>query len=138
MIMSWKYSLQQTTINALKDVTCRRFMGIAYHLTNHSNRADMSLAIPGLIVGATYGTLRTQTPVLFSIFSGAQWFAIGTTFFSIRSSLLNSEGLRNWWNLTRGVPLVPLPEYGKSTLQHPTLPSQTRKLLMGCVTQASD
>ncbi|KAL1606430.1 hypothetical protein SLS60_003834 [Paraconiothyrium brasiliense] len=72
------------------------------------------MTIPGLIVGATYGTLRTQTPVLFSLVSGAQWFAIGTTFFSIRTSILNSTGLQNWWNLTRGAPLLPIPDHGPS------------------------
>ncbi|KAF1971067.1 hypothetical protein BU23DRAFT_556344 [Bimuria novae-zelandiae CBS 107.79] len=66
-------------------------------------------AVPGLIIGATYGTLQTQTPVLFSLVSGAQWFALGTTFFSIRSSILSSTGLLNWWNITRGAPLHPLP-----------------------------
>ncbi|KAK3213743.1 hypothetical protein GRF29_28g857528 [Pseudopithomyces chartarum] len=71
-------------------------------------------AVPGLVIGATYGTLRTQTPVLFSIVSGAQWFAIGTTFFSIRTSLLNSTGIHNWWNVTRGAPLLPLPVNGSS------------------------
>ena len=37
--------------------------------------------------------------------SGAQWFAIGSTFWGIRSSLLDSTGLLNWWNATRGAPL---------------------------------
>ncbi|KAF1957971.1 hypothetical protein CC80DRAFT_470109 [Byssothecium circinans] len=64
-------------------------------------------AVPGLFIGATYGTLRTSTPVLFSLASGAQWFTIGTTFWSIRSSILNSDGLRNWWRTTRGLPLIP-------------------------------
>ncbi|KAF1834680.1 hypothetical protein BDW02DRAFT_579367 [Decorospora gaudefroyi] len=64
-------------------------------------------AIPGTAFGAFYGTLRTQTPVLFSIISGAQWFAIGATFWGIRTSMLNHAGLLNWWNLTRGAPLHP-------------------------------
>ncbi|KAJ4290593.1 hypothetical protein N0V90_010811 [Kalmusia sp. IMI 367209] len=64
-------------------------------------------AVPGFLVGATYGTLRTQTPVLFALFSGAQWFAIGGTFYGIRTSLLHSTGLQNWWNTTRGAPLLP-------------------------------
>ncbi|KAF1847034.1 uncharacterized protein K460DRAFT_363147 [Cucurbitaria berberidis CBS 394.84] len=61
-------------------------------------------AIPGTVIGAFYGTLRTQTPVLFSVISGAQWFAIGTTFWAARTSVLNQDGLLNWWNITRGVP----------------------------------
>ncbi|PVI01424.1 hypothetical protein DM02DRAFT_613594 [Periconia macrospinosa] len=64
-------------------------------------------AVPGLIVGATAGTIRTQTPVLFSLVSGAQWFAIGTTFWGVRSSILQQDGLRNWYYRTRGIPLVP-------------------------------
>ncbi|KAH7067496.1 hypothetical protein BKA63DRAFT_424138 [Paraphoma chrysanthemicola] len=61
-------------------------------------------AIPGLVTGALYGTLRTQTPALFAIFSGAQCFAIGSTFWLTRTSVLNHSGLSNWWNITRGAP----------------------------------
>ncbi|EMD87946.1 hypothetical protein COCC4DRAFT_143191 [Bipolaris maydis ATCC 48331] len=64
-------------------------------------------AIPGTVIGALYGTVRTQTPVLFSIASGAQWFALGSTFWGFRTSLLNQNGLLNWWNLTRGAPIYP-------------------------------
>ncbi|KAF2646427.1 hypothetical protein P280DRAFT_464649 [Massarina eburnea CBS 473.64] len=64
-------------------------------------------AIPGLAIGATYGTLKTSTPVIFSIVSGAQWFAIGTTFWSVRSSILNRDGLQNWWNTRRNAPIIP-------------------------------
>ncbi|OAL46638.1 hypothetical protein IQ07DRAFT_647591 [Pyrenochaeta sp. DS3sAY3a] len=73
-------------------------------------------AIPGTTVGAFYGTIRTKTPVLFALISGAQWFAIGTTFWTARTSILNQTGLLNWWNSTRGGPiyhrddLVPSPE----------------------------
>lgn len=62
--------------------------------------------MPGLIFGATVGTLRTQTPVLFSLAAGVQWFAIGSTFWSVRSTILQRDGLQNWWNQTRGAPLV--------------------------------
>jgi hypothetical protein len=64
-------------------------------------------AVPGLVTGALYGTLRTQTPTLFSIFSGAQCFAIGTTFWMTRTAVLNHTGLLNWWNVTRGAPMHP-------------------------------
>lgn len=37
--------------------------------------------------------------------SGAQWFAIGGTYWGVRTSVLNHTGLLNWWNLTRGAPL---------------------------------
>lgn len=63
--------------------------------------------MPGLITGAIYGTLRTQTPILFSLASGAQCFAIGTTFWTARSSILSQTGLRNWWSITRGLPAIP-------------------------------
>ncbi|KAL1797687.1 hypothetical protein ACET3X_004293 [Alternaria dauci] len=77
-------------------------------------------AIPGIVIGAFYGTLRTQTPVLFSIVSGAQWFAIGSTFWGIRTSILNHAGLLNWWNITRGAPSYPLNDL------HPTTSDRVR------------
>ncbi|CAN9257153.1 unnamed protein product [Alternaria alternata] len=72
-------------------------------------------AIPGTVIGALYGTVRTQTPVLFSIVSGAQWFAIGSTFWSIRTSVLNHAGLINWWNVTRGAPSYPRNDLSPTT-----------------------
>ncbi|KAJ4320095.1 hypothetical protein N0V94_003565 [Neodidymelliopsis sp. IMI 364377] len=62
-------------------------------------------AIPGTAVGAFFGTLRTQTPILFALASGIQCFTIGATYWSARTSILNSDGLLNWWNATRGFPL---------------------------------
>jgi len=67
------------------------------------------------VIGAFYGTIRTQTPVLFSIVSGAQWFAIGSTFWGIRTSVLNHAGLLNWWNLTRGAPVYPRTDLNPTT-----------------------
>ncbi|KAI4954362.1 hypothetical protein J4E91_002075 [Alternaria rosae] len=72
-------------------------------------------AIPGTVIGAFYGTIRTQTPVLFSIVSGAQWFAIGSTFWGIRTSVLNHAGLLNWWNLTREAPIYPRTDLNPTT-----------------------
>lgn len=34
-----------------------------------------------------------------------QCFALGTTFWTARSAIINSDGLLNWWKATRGVPL---------------------------------
>ena len=34
-----------------------------------------------------------------------QCFAIGGTFWTARSAILNSDGLSNWWKATRGIPL---------------------------------
>jgi hypothetical protein len=60
-----------------------------------------------MVTGAFYGTLRTQIPVLFAVVSGAQCFAIGTTFWMTRTTILHQTGLLNWWNFTRGAPLYP-------------------------------
>ena len=67
--------------------------------------SNVFLAVPGTAIGAFYGTLRTQTPVLFALASGAQCFILGGTFWAARTSILNSDGLLNWWNSTRGLPL---------------------------------
>ncbi|KAF2733583.1 hypothetical protein EJ04DRAFT_513086 [Polyplosphaeria fusca] len=63
-------------------------------------------AVPGAIQGAFFGTLRTSTPIIFSLISGAQWFAIGSTWYAARTALLQRDGLLNWWNQTRGAPLI--------------------------------
>jgi chorismate mutase len=63
-------------------------------------------AVPGTAIGAVSGTLRTQTPVLFAIASGLQCFALGSTFWTARTAILNPDGLTNWWKATRGLPLV--------------------------------
>lgn len=62
-------------------------------------------AVPGTAIGAVSGTLRTQTPVLFAIASGIQCFALGSTFWTARTAILNQDGLSNWWKSTRGLPL---------------------------------
>lgn len=62
-------------------------------------------AVPGTAVGALSGTLRTQTPILFAIASGIQCFALGSTFWTARTAILNPDGLSNWWRATRGLPL---------------------------------
>jgi hypothetical protein len=82
--------------------------------------ANFVSAIPGLATGAFYGTLRTQTPALFAIFSGAQCFAIGTTFWMTRSAILNHTGLLNWWNITRGASMHPRNDL------NPSLPDKVR------------
>ncbi|EOA87281.1 hypothetical protein ACJQWK_10139 [Exserohilum turcicum] len=76
-------------------------------LAQHAALVGGASAIPGTVIGAFYGTLRTQTPILFSLASGAQWFALGTTFWGFRASILNHSGLLNWWNITRGAPIHP-------------------------------
>jgi hypothetical protein len=80
---------------------CRRWalLSYAFKLTKS--------AVFGLVTGAIYGTLRTQTPTLFSIVSGAQCFGIGFTFWATRMSILNHTGLLNQWNITRGAPIHP-------------------------------
>lgn len=61
--------------------------------------------MPGTTIGAISGTLRTQTPILFAVASGIQCFALGSTFWTTRTAILNSDGLLNWWRATRGLPL---------------------------------
>ncbi|KAF2197339.1 hypothetical protein GQ43DRAFT_381238 [Delitschia confertaspora ATCC 74209] len=61
----------------------------------------------GITVGSIAGVLRNTTPVLFSIASGLQWTTIGFTFWSIRSSMLQRDGLYNWWSISRGLPTKP-------------------------------
>lgn len=76
--------------------------------THHNHHTQLTPpALPGTVIGAFYGTLRTSTPILFAVVSGAQWFAIGSTFWGIRTSMLNHAGLLNWWNAGRGAPLHP-------------------------------
>ncbi|CAI6340923.1 unnamed protein product [Periconia digitata] len=77
------------------------------YLARQAAQIGAGAAVPGLIFGATVGTIRTRTPILFSLASGVQWFALGSTFWAARSSILHRDGLQNWWNTTRGLPLVP-------------------------------
>ncbi|PSN66101.1 hypothetical protein BS50DRAFT_574561 [Corynespora cassiicola Philippines] len=81
------------------------------HVVRQAAFIGGAAAIPGTITGAFFGTLRSNTPILFSIVSGAQWFGIGSTFYTIRTSILHSPGLQNWYNRTRGVPLVPRTDF---------------------------
>ncbi|KAF2276372.1 uncharacterized protein EI97DRAFT_433213 [Westerdykella ornata] len=73
-------------------------------------KVGAAAAVPGFAIGGIFGTLRTTTPIFFSVVSGLQWFAIGTTFWSVRTSILDNVGVRNWWNMTRGAPFSPRPE----------------------------
>jgi len=73
--------------------------------------------VPGLLLGATYGTLRTQTPILVSLYSSTLCFGIGSTYWGIRSAILDQVGLENWWRLTRGQPLLPRTDLGPSPSQ---------------------
>ncbi|KAH7384161.1 hypothetical protein DE146DRAFT_217393 [Phaeosphaeria sp. MPI-PUGE-AT-0046c] len=77
------------------------------HVAQSAALVGGAAAVPGFVTGALYGTIRTQTPTLFAIFSGAQCFAIGTTFWATRTAILNHTGVLNWWNVTRGVPMLP-------------------------------
>ncbi|ORY15274.1 hypothetical protein BCR34DRAFT_558971 [Clohesyomyces aquaticus] len=63
--------------------------------------------VSGIAIGAIAGTVRSNTPVLFAAASGIQCFTLGATYWGIRSTVLNSDGLRNWWAITRGIPLTP-------------------------------
>ncbi|KAF2011440.1 hypothetical protein BU24DRAFT_281217 [Aaosphaeria arxii CBS 175.79] len=77
------------------------------HVAQQAVQIGGAASIPGFVIGAFTGTLRTSTPILFSLVSGIQWFALGTTFWAVRTSVLNHVGLQNWWNSTRGAPILP-------------------------------
>ncbi len=47
----------------------------------------------GLFVGATSGILRSTTPVLFSLVTGAQWFALGSSYYGKPSPLCPSSSI---------------------------------------------
>ncbi|KAF2190244.1 hypothetical protein K469DRAFT_699849 [Zopfia rhizophila CBS 207.26] len=78
-----------------------------FYVARQSTQIGGAAGITGVLFGAVAGTLHSQTPVIWSIASGAQWLAIGTTFWATRTSILNRDGLLNWWSLTRGAPLRP-------------------------------
>ena len=46
------------------------------------------LGTGGLLLGGLFGTIRTRTPILFSLAYGCQCFALGSTFWVARSSIL--------------------------------------------------
>jgi hypothetical protein len=58
-------------------------------------------------VGAIGGTIVSKSPRLFTLLAGVQWFTGGTTFWTVRSALLD-DGLKNWWLRSRGQPLEPI------------------------------
>jgi len=46
----------------------------------------------GLFVGGVGGVLRSNTPTLFALLSGAQWFTLGSTFYGSRAVVLRTWG----------------------------------------------
>ncbi|ERT01228.1 hypothetical protein HMPREF1624_02470 [Sporothrix schenckii ATCC 58251] len=46
----------------------------------------------GLFVGAASGIVRSTTPVLFSLVTGAQWFALGSSYYGSRSAIISAWG----------------------------------------------
>lgn len=89
-------------------ITCAPYLELRSTTPTQSQFNKLTiLAVPGLAIGAFYGTLKTTTPALFSIASGAQCFAIGTTFWTARTAILHQDGLQNWWNVTRGASMIP-------------------------------
>lgn len=76
-------------------------------VARHASIAGVATAIPGTMFGAYRAKRLSPFPVLFTIASGLQCFGIGFTYWGARTVLLNKDGLTNWWNRTRGVPLRP-------------------------------
>ena len=54
---------------------------------------DFSIGSTGLLLGGAYGIIRSQTPALFAIASGFQWFALGSTYAITRA------GISHAWNI---------------------------------------
>jgi len=46
----------------------------------------------GLVVGGFAGVIRSNTPFLFALASGIQWFALGSTFWASRGAILHAWG----------------------------------------------
>ncbi|KAK1768570.1 hypothetical protein QBC33DRAFT_535419 [Phialemonium atrogriseum] len=49
----------------------------------------------GLFTGAVAGIVRTSTPVLFSVASGAQWFSLGSSYYASRMVIEKAWGGRD-------------------------------------------
>jgi hypothetical protein len=50
------------------------------------------IGMSGVLIGAFAGIIRSQTPVLFALASGIQWFALGSAFTATRGLVLNAWG----------------------------------------------
>ncbi|KIH92684.1 hypothetical protein SPBR_03143 [Sporothrix brasiliensis 5110] len=52
------------------------------------------ILVPSLQVGlgAASGIVRSTTPVLFSLVTGAQWFALGSSYYGSRSAIISAWG----------------------------------------------
>jgi len=46
----------------------------------------------GILVGAFAGVIRSNTPILFALASGIQWFTLGTTFWASRGFVIHAWG----------------------------------------------
>ncbi|KAF2658870.1 hypothetical protein K491DRAFT_689715 [Lophiostoma macrostomum CBS 122681] len=127
-------SLLGTRVFNDRGMTNRPDPNAVFHPLEVARRAAQvggAAAIPGTIIGSLYGTIRTSTPLLFSVISGLQWFAIGSTYWTIRTSILNRDGLSNYFRYTRGIPLR------ARTDQHPTKSEKvTASSVSGSVTGA--
>ncbi|KAF2746133.1 hypothetical protein M011DRAFT_478516 [Sporormia fimetaria CBS 119925] len=66
-------------------------------------------AIPGLLSGGLIAQLHKRNGLWFSALSGTQFFIIGSTFWAVRSCVLEQAQIRNAWNKSRGSPLIPVP-----------------------------
>ncbi|MCJ1247781.1 hypothetical protein MMC30_004996 [Trapelia coarctata] len=45
----------------------------------------------GLVFGSVAGIIRSPHPIIFAVAAGAQWFALGTTFWGTRAVILDSR-----------------------------------------------
>ncbi|KAF2396759.1 hypothetical protein EJ06DRAFT_584775 [Trichodelitschia bisporula] len=54
-------------------------------------KVGLGAGLTGTFIGSILGTLRSPTPVLFALISGAQWSLLGTTYWALRISLLRTQ-----------------------------------------------
>ncbi|CAK7242322.1 MAG: hypothetical protein STHCBS139747_003810 [Sporothrix thermara] len=61
-------------------------------LLGPSLQVGLGAGAVGLFVGAASGIMRNTVPVLFSLVTGAQWFALGSSFYGTRSAVIAKWG----------------------------------------------
>ncbi|CAK7216623.1 hypothetical protein SBRCBS47491_002890 [Sporothrix bragantina] len=61
-------------------------------LLGPSLQVGLGAGAVGLFVGAASGIMRNTVPVLFSLVTGAQWFALGSSYYGTRSAVISKWG----------------------------------------------
>ncbi|CAK7210604.1 hypothetical protein SCUCBS95973_000845 [Sporothrix curviconia] len=61
-------------------------------LLGPSLQVGLGAGAVGLFVGAASGIMRNTVPMLFSLVTGAQWFALGSSYYGTRSAVISKWG----------------------------------------------